>query len=155
MKPSLRIKNQFFIEPKLYRLILKSMPIICVDLVIYKGKEFLLNRRINYPAKNEWWLIGGRILKDEKVSQTIKRKVMEEAKVKGLKNIEFLGFAETFFKKNMFGDKSHTINLVFKAETLSKNTVSIGADGKLRWFKKINKNWPAYVREFLRKAKFS
>ena len=53
------------IEEDLYKKIWLEMPIPCVD-IIFQNKEgyFLLLKRNNEPLKSEFWLPGGRILKE-------------------------------------------------------------------------------------------
>ena len=44
-----------FLEQKLYKKIMESMPIVCVDaLIINEKKEYLLVKRKNEPLKNKF-----------------------------------------------------------------------------------------------------
>ena len=71
-------KNKF-IKPELYNLILQALSIPCVDLLVTNtAEEILLVKRKNAPAKDEWWVPGGRILFGEKRTDTAKRKLKEE-----------------------------------------------------------------------------
>ena len=42
-----------------YKEFIHYMPICCVDVVVHVGRSFLLVKRIQEPAKNEWWFPGG------------------------------------------------------------------------------------------------
>lgn len=68
-----------FIRPELYDLILKSLSIPCVDILIsnFNG-EILLVKRKNEPAKNKWWVPGGRVHFGEKRMDAAKRKLRQE-----------------------------------------------------------------------------
>ena len=97
-----------------YKLIVKTMPIVCVDLLIINDGKFLLVQRDNEPAKGEFWFPGGRILKLEKIKTAALRKAIEEVNLNArFENI--VSIEETIFNKNseMHSDK-HTINIVCK-----------------------------------------
>jgi colanic acid biosynthesis protein WcaH len=97
-----------------YKLIVETMPIICVDLLIINDGKFLLLKRDNEPAKGEFWFPGGRILKLEKIKTAALRKAIEEVNLKCIFH-NIVSIEETIFKKNseMYSDK-HTINIVCK-----------------------------------------
>ena len=149
-------KKHIFIRDELYKEIVKSVPISCVDVIIqYKGK-FLLGRRTREPGKGQWFFPGGRIIKGEKLEEAAKRKIMEElgARVK-VKDLKFLTTKETIFKKGSLGSAVHTINSVF---ILKLNKIfQINNDyqhSEFKWFHKINKSWHFYIRDSLRSAGF-
>ena len=64
-------------EP-LWREIVANVPIICVDVVIVRDGKALLVLRGDPPAKGEWWLPGGRVLKNESLKEAAHRKALEE-----------------------------------------------------------------------------
>ena len=53
------------LEYELFKTIVKHTPLISIDLIIRNDKgEALLGQRLNRPAKNYWFVPGGRIFKD-------------------------------------------------------------------------------------------
>lgn len=89
------------------------MPIMCIDAVIVKDGKYLLVKRANEPLKGRYWTPGGRVLKGEKLTDAVKRKVMEETGLT-VKPISVVGFYEDFYKKNELGlDLVHTTSIVF------------------------------------------
>lgn len=97
------------IEQETYDLIRQHVPICCVDLIVkIEGKVVLCLRR-NEPAKGQWWLPGGRVLKGEELKDAAVRKAKEEL---GLDVVvtSFVGTYETMFPA------IHTINTVFVVE---------------------------------------
>jgi len=54
--------------------VIKSTPLISIDLIVrnLKGEVFLGNR-VNDPAKDYWFVPGGRIFKDETRAQAFSR----------------------------------------------------------------------------------
>ncbi len=148
-------KQVKFIPAALYRRILGVMPIPCVDVVVVCRGTFLLVRRRNKPVRNVWWLVGGRVLKNERLHTAVTRKVKEEA---GLANItikKFLTTRETIFRTSVLGPSTHSVNSVFLVKVFSpKGIRPDGQSSDLRWFSHINKNWPPYVKDMLRLAGF-
>lgn len=100
------------IPDELYKDILDSMPIACVDIVIVREGQALLVRRNDAPAKGQWWIPGGRVLKGETLKDAARRKALEET---GL--VCEVGPAiytdETIFQDGPHGCSVHSINTVF------------------------------------------
>ena len=108
----------------LYKKIVSLMPICCVDLVFWSRSKVYLFKRAYAPAKNEWWIIGGRILKGEKIKDAVARKAKEEIGV-DIKIRKMIGVYEAFFGTNRFDTKTeksgaHSISLCFLVESKEK-----------------------------------
>lgn len=109
----------------LYKKIVSLMPICCVDLVFCsKGKVYLFKRSYA-PAKNKWWIIGGRILKGEKLKDAVARKAKEEIGVE-IKIKKFIGVYDALFGTSRFDTKakksgSHSVSICFLVEPKRKN----------------------------------
>ena len=149
------MKNNSFIDENLYREIVRGMPIFCVDVVITNNNKFLLGLRKNKPAKGQWYVIGGRVFKNEKLKEAVARKVEEEAGLI-IKSIRFLTISENFFKESAFGVPTHTVNGVFVAETSSSafRLPKYSDLSELKWFTSVDKNMPSYVKEMVKLAYF-
>ena len=146
-----------FIPEKLYKEITACIPICCVDLVIKKNNSFLLVKRLENPAKNKWWLPGGRVLFNESLKSAVKRKLREELNIRKFRVIKFLGVGETKFKKGRFNRPVYTIGNVFLVKLTEKECTNIQPDRTIaehKWFNKIQKEFHPYTRKFLRLAKF-
>ena len=143
------VKNK--ITTSFYKKILTVLPVACVDIVIIKKNQFLLSRRKNIPAQGKWWLVGGRILKGETLKAAAKRKVYEETGLRKFRVKKFITAKETFFKNNAFGSSTHSINSVFLVSVTKSNPIKPDSQSlELRWFSKINPNWPKYVKDMLK-----
>jgi len=132
-----------------YKEILELMPICCIDVVIiYKGKIFMV-KRTNEPAKNQWWFPGGRVLKNEKLRDAVKRKLFEETGLRG-KSIKPLIFDETIFEKSSIkGINAHTINLCFSIEVDNDQVVLDNQSSEYKWVDKIEEKWHPYVKKVI------
>jgi len=109
-----------------YKRILEVMPILCVDVVIRNARgEYLLVRRANEPLKGQWWVIGGRVHKNETLEQAVIRKVRQETSL-DIRKMLPIGYYEETFKNNSIklDTRFHAISVVF--------AVAIGNDVKIR-----------------------
>jgi ADP-ribose pyrophosphatase YjhB (NUDIX family) len=72
-------ERQGLIPNELYRQIVASMPIVCVDLLVIDidGRLLLLQRR-DEPARGRWWFPGGRVHLGETRVEAAARKLSEE-----------------------------------------------------------------------------
>lgn len=122
-----------FIPDPEYRRIQELMPILCVDLLIRKGDYFLLVRRLNEPAKGEWWFPGGRVRKGETPPIAAARIAREET---GLDTDyeRFMGVYDTQFPTGPFGVPVHTVNLCYRLQARAGNLIRLDRhhDG-FRW----------------------
>lgn len=128
------------IKHNLYKKIMESIPVICVDAIIMNEKnEYLLVKRKNEPLKNKFWMVGGRLHKNELLLRGIKRKLKEEVGIKkGL--IKYIGFIEEFFNKTeqKINGNFHTISFVYIVFINSKTLIKIDNQSKeFKWFKKL------------------
>ena len=144
-------KNKQFLPAEIYREIVRKSVVVCVDCVIVKYNihkdryECLLVERADEPAKNLWWLPGGRLFKGETFFDGALRKVKEET---GLKNddnnqitpLQILGFYNTFFPTSSWDTEeekgTQTVQPIVLVKLESKNQTEILLDRtseRYRW----------------------
>mgnify|MGYP001216333559 FL=1 len=102
------------IEENLYKDIIHALPILCVDLLIKNSDgKHLLHLRDNEPLKNEWWVPGGRVHKEEKIHRAASRKCKEELGLV-LTNWKIVGIYEDTYDKNSFETSTifHGVSIV-------------------------------------------
>jgi colanic acid biosynthesis protein WcaH len=107
-----------FLDPKEFSFIVKSTPLVSIDLIIQDANSsILLGQRINRPARGFWFVPGGRIRKDESLDDAFKRISFEElGKEIDKKDAVFKGIYEHFYSDN-FSEVSfstHYVVLAFK-----------------------------------------
>ncbi len=130
---------------------LESLPIVCVDIIITNGKEVLLVKRNEEPAKGLWWLPGGRLFKNENLEKCALRKAKEEAGVEA-EIVRKIGFYETFFEKHSVGEIKngyHTINVCFLLKAKSSDVVLDKTSGSFRWISESEEGLDPYVKGIL------
>lgn len=128
-----------------YKQILEVMPLLCVDVVIKStGGEYLLVKRANEPFKGQWWVVGGRVHKNETLEQAVLRKVKQEIGLT-IQTLEPLGYYEDRFEKNSIKLDSplHAVSVVFSAVIDDQQVLRL--DGQsLEW--KFFKELPRALR---------
>ncbi len=87
------------------------------DLIIKnKNGDVLLGKRTNSPAKGFWFVPGGRVFKNETLSQGIRRVSKSEIGIEiGQKDIIPLGIYEHIYKDNFFDDKNFGTHYIILA----------------------------------------
>ena len=98
-----------------YKKMIDQLPIVCIDAVIMNHKgQYLLIRRKNEPLKGEYWVPGGRLLKNETLHDAIMRKINQEIGISA-HIVMPIGVYEDFFEKNPLNVESglHNISIVF------------------------------------------
>ena len=103
-----------FIEANLYKSILKSIPIVCIDCVVqnFWNNGILLIKRNDKPAKDQWWIPGGRLYKGESLKDCAIRKCIEEVGL-NCNIIRQLHTAETIFDDGPNNIPVHSVNTIF------------------------------------------
>lgn len=108
--------SRALIPRKLYRKISANVPIVCVDLLIWRDHKLLLVRRKNHPLRGHWWLVGGRVLLGEDPKDAARRKAKEEAGLE-LVSCKFVAYYSDVFPRNAFErTPTQTVSLVFICE---------------------------------------
>ena len=131
-----------FVSDEKFASIVSSVPLVSVDLVIENhDREFLLGLRENRPARGFWFVPGGRILKNEGISQAIARVMDQEV---GLSESDYetrlLGVFEHFYDDSAFDHIARTnTHYVAIGYHISVNqgfeTVKLDSQhSELRWF---------------------
>ena len=110
--------------------VISFTPLISIDLCILKKRKILLGKRINPPAKNFFFVPGGRILKSELKQEAfdiiLKQELNLSLKANHLKFVEDLGIFEHFYEDNFLGNKDFSthylvISFLIPYESLKKS----------------------------------
>ena len=97
-----------FLSESEFSKVIKWTPLVSIDLCILKGREILVGRRVNPPAKNYFFVPGGRILKLEQKKDALIRILRNELGMT-LKNhnhnmMKEMGTYEHFYEDNFFNN---------------------------------------------------
>lgn len=150
-----------FLEKELFSSIIENTPLISIDLVIKNNEnKILLGKRVNKPAKNSWFVPGGRIYKDESIQQAFQRITKDEiGKIYDIANAHFKGVYQHFYDDNVFNDNFSTHYIVLGFELVIKEELSLGTiqHEKYKWFTQDellnSEDVYSYVKDYFKKEK--
>jgi len=97
-----------------FKTIIENMPVFAMDLVVINEyNELLLGKRLNPPAKDYWFVPGGRVFKNESLVNAFKRVSANELGSQyELSQATLLGVFEHFYDDSVFDSaiSTHYIN---------------------------------------------
>ena len=101
-----------------FKELIKNAPLISIDLILKnKNREVLLGFRKNSPAKNKWFVPGGRIQKGEFRQEAFKRITTDELNQEiDIKDATFLKVTEHHYSDNTYeieGFGTHYVVLIY------------------------------------------
>jgi colanic acid biosynthesis protein WcaH len=85
--------------------IVRRTPLVSIDLIVRdEGGNVLVGWRKNRPAKDRWFVPGGRIRKDERIADAFRRITQKELGVEiKVEDATFLGVFEHLYEDNYGG----------------------------------------------------
>lgn len=103
-----------------FKSVIQHTPLISIDLIVRNEQgEVLLGKRINAPAKGYWFVLGGRVRKNETLDDAFVRLVKEELGIESgitRADAKFLGVFEHFYDDCVFDDEVSTHYIVLGYE---------------------------------------
>ena len=112
------LRINMFLNKEIFSTVIESTPLVSIDLVVKnKHGQALLGQRLNRPAKNYWFVPGGRILKNESLADAFKRLTAEElGQTFSIEEAQLLGPFDHFYNDNVFGDvfSTHYVAIAYE-----------------------------------------
>ncbi len=135
-----------FIPQEMYNQIISHVPVACVDVAIVAQGAVLLVKRKDDPAKGQWWVPGGRVLKGEMMKDTAIRKAREEVGIDCHVG-PIIHTAETIFPDGPYDIPIHSINSCFFMYPVDSDfSTKLDAHHRdYKWIKKIPENVHPYI----------
>ncbi len=105
---------------EIFNLVIKHTPLISIDLIVTNQHEqIMLGWRRNHPAKNHWFVPGGRILKNETIRHAFQRIADNELGLSlSLHQTSFMGVYEHIHSHENFSNEegygTHYIVMAFE-----------------------------------------
>lgn len=122
-----------WIPQGLYDEIIKNVPIVCVDILIWYQDHYLLVKRNREPAKGQYWFPGGRIHKGELAYSAALRIAMEEVGL-DCSVRKSLGFYETIFDKSTVENHGiHSVNLCYLLHSSTNKVKLDSTSDEYQW----------------------
>ena len=140
--------------------VIKGTPLISIDLLVRNEQgQYLLGMRTNEPARGKWFVPGGRITKDERVSEALARISVQELGINvALCDAELIGVFEHIYHSNFAevpGVSTHYVVLAYQISLPSAtNVLRDGQHSQMRWMTpeeittdhEVHKNTSAYFK---------
>ncbi len=124
----------------LFLKVIDAAPLVSIDLIFYNpNAEVLLGRRLNRPAQGFWFVPGGRIRKNERIAEALKRIAASETGYPPLPGeVRFKGVYEHFYDDNFHAAKGiGTHYIVLLHELTVGEDIRFAPDdqhSELRWW---------------------
>ena len=101
-----------------FKHLVKNAPLFAIDLVVLNEQnQLLLGKRNNPPAKGYWFVLGGRVFKNESLEFAFERICQTElGLVYPYKQAKLLGLYDHFYQDSVFGNETdtHYINAPYR-----------------------------------------
>lgn len=106
-------KPNHWLDRTQFQQIVAATPLISIDLIVRNERgHILLGRRLNRPAQGFWFVPGGRVRKNERLTDAFWRLTEEELGIAASRdNARFLGTYEHFYADN-FSDEDFSTHYV-------------------------------------------
>jgi len=142
--------------------VVKNAPLVSVDLVVRNGGgRVLLGWRSNRPARDCWFVPGGRILKNERISQAFERIAKDElGAAVSFDDARLIGVFDHIYEDNFAGEGefgTHYVVLAYEVR-VEEAALDLPNDqhSKYQWFtaesadkdEKVHPNTRVYFEKF-------
>lgn len=138
-------------------------PLVAIDLLLINDRQqVLLGKRLNRPAKNYWFVPGGRIVKNETIRQAFDRIVVKETGLTlDFEKAELSGAYDHIYEDNTFGEKginTHYVVLGYRYRLEGTPAISIDSQHEqVKWWDleklmahpEVHENTKRYFAEFI------
>jgi len=98
------------LSESMFKTVVENTPLIAIDLIVENlAGEVLLGRRLNKPAKDYWFIPGGRIFKSETMSDAFNRLARQELNLNlSFDNAVLQGAFEHFYEDSFVDNEIST-----------------------------------------------
>jgi colanic acid biosynthesis protein WcaH len=113
-----------------FKTVVENTPLVSIDFIIENSEgNYLLGKRINKPARGFWFTLGGRIFKDEPISEAIKRLSLKEFNLEITQEmLKLHGVYEHFYDDSFLDDFISTHYIVLTYHLKIDSELSLPAD---------------------------
>ena len=113
------------IQADIFKTVVENIPLVSIDFIVQRmsDEKILLGKRVNKPALEYYFTLGGRILKNETMKDAKKRIFKNEIGIDLSFETKFLGIFEHFYDDSIFDNTStHYINFGYLVQIESAFT---------------------------------
>lgn len=118
-----------------FKTIVDSVPLISIDILARRNNKVLLGKRVNKPAQDYYFSIGGRMRKNETIDNAMIRIVQNELNIELQSKPKFIGVFEHFYNDSVYEDVStHYVNLAYEYEVEEIPNLPTEQHDEYQWF---------------------
>ena len=118
-----------------FKTIVDSAPLISIDVLAKRNNKVLLGKRVNKPAQDYYFSIGGRIRKNETIDNAMTRIAQNELNIELQSKPKFIGVFEHFYNDSIYEDVStHYVNLAYEYEVEEVPNLPTEQHDEYKWF---------------------
>jgi colanic acid biosynthesis protein WcaH len=118
-----------------FKTIVDSAPLISIDVLAKRNNKVLLGKRVNKPAQDYYFSIGGRIRKNETIDNAMTRIFQNELNIELQSKPKFIGVFEHFYNDSIYEDVStHYVNLAYEYEAEEIPNLPTEQHDEYKWF---------------------
>lgn len=141
-----------------FKTVVENTPLVSIDFIIENSEgNYLLGKRINKPAQGFWFTLGGRIFKDEPISEAIKRLSLKEFNLEITQEmLQFHGIYEHFYENSFVDDaiSTHYVVLAYHLKISSNISLPTNEHNEYHYFSKEelleHNNVHPYVKNYFK-----
>ncbi len=123
------------LDAQTFKTVVASTPLVSADLIVQNEGKVLLGKRKNRPAQGYYFTPGGRVRKNEKISDALMRIAKEELNLTLEQTPTCIGVFEHLYDDSIFPDVStHYVNLGFALEIETLPELPHEQHSSYRWF---------------------
>ncbi len=147
--------NYSKLPDKTFKTVIDSTPLISIDILLKKDNKVLLGKRLNKPAQGYFFSTGGRVYKNETITNAMARIAKNELNITVTLTPRFIGVFEHFYDDSIYKDVStHYVNLAYEYEVQEMPDLPVEQHSEYQWFtidkllesKQVHK----YVKDYFR-----
>lgn len=142
------------LDEESFKFVVKNTPLISIDLIVNNAEgRILLGKRTNPPAKEFWFVPGGRVFKDETIENAFGRVTLSELGTKHNINVaSFLGVYQHFYNNNFKDNRDFSTHYIVLSYSISfdRDTMLLPTEQHelYSWFDKESILNSSYVHEY-------
>lgn len=127
-----------YLEEETFKMVIAATPLISIDLLVKNSAgQYLLGYRNNRPAQGYWFVPGGRILKNESITDAFKRLCQQELGGEySLSDAKSHGVFEHFYDDSVFDQTVSTHYVVLAYEiVINENNLCLPTEqhSRFKW----------------------
>lgn len=151
-----------YLSENSFREVVKNTPLISLDLIVRdETNSYLLGKRINRPAKDCFFVPGGRVLKSESISDAFERLTeLELGLAISLSKAKFLGVYQHLYSDSSFDADvgTHYVVMAYRLDVIKHDLVLRNSQhSHFEWFSRtdllnqesVHINTKAYFKEHM------